>query len=179
MILLATILLAQSLFDGKSLNGWHARPTSVPGTSGEWKVENGVIVCTGSEPGWLSTNASFKDFKLHIEFLPQERTNSGIFLRSPKEGQPHITGYELQIWDFQPAGFLTGSLVGTAKTATPAKLIPGKWNTYEIEARGDRLSIRLNGKPTIDVRDRKSAEGVIGLQCQKDHPISFRNIRMR
>lgn len=178
MILLSAVLLAQSLFDGKSLAGWQARPTSAQG-SGEWKVDNGAIVCTGNEPGWLATNAAFKDFKLHIEFLPQERTNSGIFLRSQKEGQPHVTGYELQIWDFQPAGFLTGSLVGTANATTPAKLLPGKWNIYDIEARGDRFRIKLNGKLTLDARDRKSAEGVIGLQCQKDSPISFRNIWIR
>ena len=34
---------------------------------------------------------------------------------SQKEGQPHVSGYELQIWDNQPAGFNTGSLVGSVK----------------------------------------------------------------
>jgi hypothetical protein len=169
----------EPLFDGKTLTGWEARPTSKAGSSGEWKVENGAIVCTGKEPGWLASNESFRDFRLHVEFLPQEKTNSGIFLRSKKDGQPHVTGYELQIWDFQPAGFLSGSLAGTAKAKNPARLKPGQWNTYDVEVRGDRFRIRLNGQLTLDTRDTKSTEGVIGFQCQIDNPISFRNIRIR
>jgi len=49
-----------------------------------------------------------------------------MFLRSQKEGEPHVTGYELQIWDYQPAGFLTGSLVGSVK-ASPANIKPAQW----------------------------------------------------
>jgi hypothetical protein len=44
------------LFDGKSLNGWQGRATSVPNTKGDWKVENGAIVGQGTVPSWLSTN---------------------------------------------------------------------------------------------------------------------------
>ena len=60
--------------------------------------------------------------------------NSGVFLRSQKEGLPHVTGYELQIWDYQPAGFNTGSLVNTVK-ASETKIIADKWNKYEITPR--------------------------------------------
>src|SRR5947199_74119 len=78
--------------------------------------------------------------------------NSGIFLRSQKEGQPHITGYELQIWDYQPAGYNTGSLVGSLK-ASPVKILPDQWNRYEITARGDHFVVVLNGTQLLDGRD--------------------------
>jgi 3-keto-disaccharide hydrolase len=70
------------LFDGKSLDGWETHGT------GDWKVENGAMVCGGTTPNWIGTAASFSDFILKLEFLGPEKVNSGVFLRSQKEGQP-------------------------------------------------------------------------------------------
>jgi hypothetical protein len=165
------------LFDGKSLKGWEARATFDPATTGNWSVRDGAIYCPGTVPGWLSTAGMFRDFTLKLEFRSAENVNSGVFLRSQKEGAPHQTGYELQIWDYQPQGFLTGSLVGSVK-AGPAKVAGGRWNQYEVTARGDRFVVRLNGSQILDARDGKHASGVIGFQCQKDNPIEFRSIRL-
>src|SRR6267378_8192020 len=118
------------LFDGKSLKGWE------PHVGGDWKVEDGALVCPGTTAGWLGTSESFSNYVLKLEFRGAENANSGVFLRSQKEGQPHITGYELQIWDYQPAGFNTGSLVGSVK-ASSVKILPDQWNRYEIAAEGD------------------------------------------
>jgi len=166
------------LFDGKSLNGWRGRATSVPDTTGDWIVENGAIVGRGTVPSWLSSEESFADYQLKLEFRGPEKVNSGVFLRSQKEGQPHITGYELQIWDYQPQGYLTGSLVNSLKAA-PTKILPDQWNTYNITAAGDHFVIILNGKTLLDARDGKHTSGVIGFQCQKDNRIEFRNIKLR
>ncbi|MFN7932793.1 MAG: DUF1080 domain-containing protein [Bryobacteraceae bacterium] len=165
------------LFDGTSLKGWDARSTFDAASTGNWSARNGAISCPGTVPGWISTSASFTDFTLKLEFRGTEKVNSGVFLRSQKEGAPHQTGYELQIWDYQPQGFLTGSLVGSVK-AGPAKVIGGQWNTYEITARGDHFLIQLNGKKVLDARDAKHSSGVIGFQCQKENPIEFRNIKL-
>lgn len=180
-ILLAASLSAQSwtpLFDGKTLNGWDARTTFDPKTTGNWSVVSGAISCPGTVPGWLSTSQTFSDFELMLEFRGTAKVNSGVFLRSQKEGEPHKTGYELQIWDYQPAGFLTGSLVGTAKAA-PVKIMGDKWNKYQITAKGDHIVVVLNGKKLLDVHDSKHLSGVIGFQCQKENPIEFRDIRLR
>lgn len=166
------------LFDGSSLSGWDARSTFDPAASGNWSVRNGAISCPGTVPGWLGTASTFTDFTLNLEFRGAEKVNSGVFLRSQKAGAPHETGYELQIWDYQPQGFLTGSLVGSIK-AGPAKVRGGQWNHYEITARGDRFVILLNGVKVLDARDAKHTSGVIGFQCQKDNPIEFRNIKLR
>jgi hypothetical protein len=146
---------------------------------GDWKAENGALVCGGSVPSWLSSNASYSNYELRLEFRGPEKVNSGVFLRSQKLGQPHLTGYELQIWDYQPAGFLTGSLVGSQKATSPAKILPDQWNTYDITADGDHFVIVLNGKTVLDAHDGAHASGLIGFQCQKDNRIEFRNIRIR
>ncbi len=160
------------LFDGKSMNGWE------PHGDGDWIVQDGTLACQGTKPSWLGSAGSYGDYTLKLEFRGAATVNSGIFLRSSKEGQPHITGYELQIWDTQPAGYNTGSLVGTAK-ASPAHVTGGQWNRYEITAKGDHFTIVLNGQKVLDTADGKHAQGVIGFQCQKGHPIEFRNIRVR
>ncbi len=163
----------QPLFDGKTLAGWEAH-----GDEGDWKAENGALVCAATKAGWLGTTGTYSDYNLRIEFRGSEKVNSGIFLRSGKEGQPHITGYELQIWDYQPGGYNTGSLVNSLK-AEPAKILADQWNRYEIRAEGDHFVVVLNGKTILDGRDAKHASGVIGLQCQPNNRIEFRNIQLQ
>ncbi|HYZ83419.1 MAG TPA: DUF1080 domain-containing protein [Bryobacteraceae bacterium] len=166
------------LFDGRTLDGWQGRSTFDKTTTGDWKVENGALVCGGTAPSWISTNDSFSDYRLMLEFRGPEKVNSGVFLRSQPEGQPHVTGYELQIWDYQPAGYLTGSLVGSVK-ADPVKILPDQWNKFDITANGDHFVVLLNGKKILDAQDSKHSSGLIGFQCQKDQRIEFRNIRVQ
>jgi len=167
-----------TLFDGKTLNGWEARTTFAPSSTGDWKVEGGSLVCGGASPGWIATKESFGNFRLQLEFRGAATVNSGVFLRSQKEGQPHVTGYELQIWDMQPAGYLTGSLVGSVK-AQPTKIKGDAWNRFDITAKGDHFVVTLNGQKVLDAKDGKHASGVIGFQCQEKQKIEFRGIRVQ
>ena len=170
------------LFDGKSLNGWVPRGTGSTETleaAEDWKVENGAIVCGGTRSSWLSGDTSFSDYSLRLEFRGSEKVNSGVFIRSQKEGAPHRTGYEVQIWDYQPTGFNTGSLMGSLKVTSPEKILAGQWNRFEITANGERFVIVLNGKTVLDGHNLKHASGVVGFQCQRDNPIEFRNIKLR
>jgi hypothetical protein len=96
-----------------------------------------------------------------------------VFIRSP-EGN---AGYEVQIWKAQPAGYNTGSIVGTGKTDGEFKFIADRWNHYEITANGDHLVIVLNGAKTLDVRDSQFSAGRIRLQYQK-YPIEFKNVKL-
>ena len=110
----------------------------MPNTTGDWTVENGSIVCGGKVPSWLSTGATFSDYELKLEFRGGEKVNSGVFLRSQKDGQPHITGYGFRFGIIGPAGFLTGSLVGSQK-AGPAKILPDQWNRYDLRRKATIL----------------------------------------
>ncbi len=165
------------LFDGKDLDGWQPLSTSKPPATGDWTVADGAIVCPGTSPGWLASNDSFTDFELKLQFRGSEKVNSGVFLRSAKEGAPHKTGYELQIWDYQPAGYNTGSLVESLK-ASPTKILDNQWNNYDIKAVGDHYVIVLNGKTILDGHDQKHLEGLIGFQCQPNMKIEFRSVKV-
>lgn len=180
-LLLTLSLPAQTwtnLFDGKSLTGWQPRATFSAPSTGDWKIDNNAIYCGGASSGWLHTNAEYKDFRLQLEFRGPANINSGVFLRSQKEGQPHVTGYELQIWDMQPAGYLTGSLVGSVK-AQPTRIKADQWNHFDITAKGNHFLVKLNGQTVLDAHEPQHKQGVIGLQCQPNQKISFRNIRIQ
>ena len=70
---------SQSLFDGKSLKGWHKPPKRIAhGTGGHWIVENGILVGEQDPPGsgnggLLLTDQKFGDFELQIEMRPDWR----------------------------------------------------------------------------------------------------------
>jgi hypothetical protein len=165
------------LFDGKTLDGWQPYSTSKPPATGDWSVADGALLCPGTSPGWLAANGTYSNFELKLQFRGAEKVNSGVFIRSAKEGAPSSTGYEVQIWDYQPAGYNTGSLVDSLKAA-PVKILADQWNNYDIKADGDHYLITLNGKTILDDHDAKHTEGLIGLQCQPGNKIEFRSIKV-
>ena len=147
---------------------------SAPAGSSHWEVVDGALTACGEPAGYLNSDQSFKNFVLSLEFKTTEEANSGVFVRSPKEAG----GYEVQIWKQQPAGYNTGAIVGTAKTARDYTFKPDQWNHLQVTADGDRLVVVLNGETTLDVRDARFPEGHIRLQYQQ-YPIAFRNIKVR
>jgi len=194
----------QLLFDGKTLAGWHAsvpppgqgrggpspppppgqtgtpkpcvsaQPQSAPPGASHWEVVDGLLTACGAPAGYLTSDRSYTNFVLSIEFKCGADTNSGVFVRSPQENG----GYEVQIWRQQPAGYNTGAIVGTAKTAREHTFKADDWNRYEITANGDHLVVVLNGETTLDIHDAKFAAGQLRLQYQQ-FPIAFRNIKIR
>ena len=166
------------LFDGATLNGWEPHQASAAQPAAKWNVADGTIFCADDHPGWLGTAGTFTDFNLKVDFRAGERINSGVFLRSQKEGGPADTGYELQIWDFRPS-YKTGALVNAIE-AEPTKILADQWNSYDITANGDHFVVVFNGKKVLDGHDSKHSSGVIGLQYNTGGgKVEFRNIKIR
>jgi hypothetical protein len=65
-----------------------------------------------------------------------------------------------------------------AKLNGPMIKAGGKWNTYEITAKGNRLTLVLNGTQTVDVEDSKLASGPIALQWGRG-VIKFRKVEIK
>jgi hypothetical protein len=148
--------------------------SNVPPGGSHWEVVDGLLTACGQPAGYLTSDLSYKNFVLSIEFRCGDETNSGVFVRSPQE----TGGYEVQIWKQQPAGYNTGAIVGTAKTARDFRFKPDEWNRFQITADGDHLVVVLNGETTLDVHDARFGEGNLRLQYQQ-FAIAFRNIKIR
>jgi 3-keto-disaccharide hydrolase len=132
-----------------------------------WRPEAGAIVADKGKAGFLVTKKSYGDFELRAEFYADTDTNSGIFIRcADPQKIGGATCYEVNIWDIRPEPkYGTGAIVDVAAVPVPIKnTAGGKWNTYEITAKGSQLTVRLNGVQTANAQDSKHASGPFALQ---------------
>ena len=162
-----------TLFDGKNLNHFNLVGNA------NWKVADGIVEAT-TGPGYLVSKETYGDFDLKVEFWVDSGTaNSGVYLRC-QDGTKiaDTTCYEANIFDARPDQTgRTGSIVHVSK---PSRNIDaaGKWNTYEISARGPRLIVKLNGTETVNAEDKKFTRGPIALQYMAG-TVRFRNVQIR
>ena len=161
-----------TLFDGKSLKGWN-----VVGDA-NWEVADGVIQASKGT-GFLVTPASYGDFQITAEFWVTDDANSGVFLRcSDPKMITAMNAYEVNIYDKRPnQDYRTGGIVDVAKPASVI-MTGGKWNTYDITAKGTQLMVTLNGMKMVDTKDDKHARGPVALQYGAG-TVKFRNVRIR
>jgi Domain of Unknown Function (DUF1080) len=132
-----------------------------------WRADGGAIVADKGKRGFLLTKNSYKDFQIRAEFWADHHTNSGIFVRiqDPKKVGAE-SSYEVQIYDQRPGPeYGTGAIVNVAKVK-PIYKAGGKWNVYEITAKGPQLVVVFNGDKTVDIQNSKFAQGPFALQFE-------------
>lgn len=179
MLLLSTVLNAQikTLFNGKDLSNW-----TIHGTE-KWYVDNGELICESGpdkQYGYLSTNQSYKNFVLTVEFKQESNGNSGVFFRSSIDGVK-ISGWQCEV---APPGRHTGGIYESygrgwliqPKPEDEQWLKMGEWNTMTLKVNGDEVSTTLNGHPIIYLKDEKigKGDGFIALQIHDGGGIKVR-----
>jgi hypothetical protein len=168
-----------SLFDGKTIS------SDIWNRVGEtnWRVEDGAIVAdkrTSKAPAHLVTKQKYKDFEVYVEFWSSDDANSGIFLRCQNpEVITDRSCYEANIFDQRKdPSYGTGAIVRFAEV-NPMPKAGGKWNTYEISAKGRTITLVLNGKQTVQLRENQMfEEGPITLQ-HGSGVIKFRKVAIK
>lgn len=132
--------------------------------SGNWRAEDGAIVADAGN-GFLVTKKSYKDFRLVAEFWADHTTNSGIFIRVDDPSYiSAYSSYEVNIFDQRSnKSYGTGGIVGVA-AVNPMPTAGGQWNTFEIIAKGEQLTVILNGKETVNITNDRHENGPIALQ---------------
>jgi hypothetical protein len=169
----------ETLFDGKNLDNFDKVGDA------NWRMENGLAVADKGQ-GFLLSKKSYKDFTIRAEFWAEADTNSGIFIRcSNRTNIDAKQCYEFNIWDTRPGQeYSTGGIVDTAKVNPPPKA-GGKWNTYEVTAKGDHLISVLNGVTVAEAHDTRRGEGPFGLQRFNGNdkvnpvPIKWRKVEIK
>ena len=70
----------------------------------------------------------------------------------------------MNIFDQRPdPTYGTGAIVDVARVV-PMPKAGGRWNLYEVTAKGPQLIVVLNGVQTVNVQHSKFAEGPFALQ---------------
>ena len=153
-----------------------------------WHPAGGAIIADKGKMGFLVTKKSYGDFELRAEFYADTDTNSGIFIRCADHQKiGGATCYEVNIWDIRPEPkYGTGAIVDVAAVPVPIQnTAGGKWNTYEITAKGSQLTVKLNGVQTANAQDGKHASGPFalqmgpGVQGVQGGPIKWRKVEIR
>jgi hypothetical protein len=151
-----------TLIDGaQGLDNWNRTGDA------NWRAEDGAIVADNGKTSYLISKYIYRDFQIRAEFYAESDTNSGIFIRCQDVNKVGAgTCYEVNIWDIRPEPkYGTGAIVDHAAVPVPiANKAGGRWNVYEITAKGDSLKVVLNGVTTVDVKDSKHAAGPFALQ---------------
>lgn len=166
-----------SLFNKKDLTGW-----TIHGTE-KWFVDNGNLVCESGpdkQYGYLSTNKTYKNFELTLEFKQEANGNSGVFFRSSIEGVK-ISGWQCEV---APLNHHTGGIYESygrgwliQPDSTKEKYLKtGKWNKLKLKVVGDEVTTWLNGHQMIYIKDEKigAGNGFIALQIHDGGGIKVR-----
>ncbi|HYW95824.1 MAG TPA: DUF1080 domain-containing protein [Bacteroidales bacterium] len=148
-----------SLFDGKTLDGWHSFNSD---TVAGWTVIDGCLTGLGEGSdltGDLVTDKEYKDFELSLEWKIAEGGNSGVLYHVVEDGNhktTYETGPEYQLIDDE--GY-PGHLEEWQKTAANyAMHLPdnkvvkpvGEFNTTRIVVDGSHVEHWLNGKKVLE-----------------------------
>ncbi|MFZ1291630.1 MAG: DUF1080 domain-containing protein [Melioribacteraceae bacterium] len=179
------------LFNGKNLDGWEKR-----GGEATYEIENDMIVGISGKntPNtFLCTKQTYSNFIFEVDFLVDDRMNSGIQIRSNSletymNGRVH--GYQIEIDPSERAW--SGGIYDEARRgwlydlrnneAARKAFIHSDWNKLHVEAIGNSIKTWLNGVPTANLKDSLTKDGFIALQVhQMETPgvkIKWKNIRI-
>lgn len=166
-----------TLFDSQSnLNQW-----TLVGDA-NWRIQEGALQADflrSKGPSYLVTKKQFQNMDIRAEVWVDSESNSGIFIRCQKADTIGADScYEINIWDTRPdPSYGTGAIVDVAKVS-PMPRAGGQWNTLEISAQGDQLTVRLNGQLTAQARNSKHAKGYLALQYGSG-VVKFRKVQIR
>ncbi|MFO1328205.1 MAG: DUF1080 domain-containing protein [Rubrivivax sp.] len=197
-LFIATTVAAAAALSACSTTGSGGWVTLIDGERGldnfnrigdaNWRAEGGAIVADKGKGGYLVTKSSYRDFEIRAEFWAATDTNSGIFLRASDPAKIGAdSSYEVNIWDIRPdPKYGTGGIVDFAAVPVPPVFkVGGRWNTYEIEARGSRMTVKLNGQVTVTLDNGKFPAGPFalqygpGVQGVTGGPIKWRKVEVR
>ena len=179
-----------SLFDGKSLDGWEVNEDH-----GLNYLEDGKIKAHGPRAHIFYTgsvkNHDFKNFELKLEIMTTPGSNSGVYFHTKyqNQGWPE-NGYEAQVNCTHKDKRKGGSLYAVKDIGeSPGK--DGEWWEYHIIVKGKSITLKVNGKTTVEYSEPKNVEpqafkgrklssGTFALQCHDPKSVVFyRNIRVK
>lgn len=151
-----------SLFDGKSLTGWHG--FNKTGEIKNWAIEDGAMVCLGAAKdasgGDIVSDKQYENFELSWEWKISKGGNSGLMyhvIEDAKYKAPYETGPEYQMID--DIGFpakleewqKTGADYAMQNANEKKKVKPlGEWNTSKIIFNKGHVEHWLNGEKIVE-----------------------------
>lgn len=150
------------LFDGRSLHKWIGNKTN-------YMPKDGTIYVTASYGGSgnLYTAKEYGNFNYRFEFrFLNHGVNNGIGIRTSQGVDAAYEGMEIQVLDHDDPIYKDLHIYqqhGSVYGIIPAKHVHfpefGAWNTMEINAKGDHITVIVNGETIVDGNIREACQG--------------------
>lgn len=182
------------LFNGQDLSGWVASENP-----GSFRVENGMLVCSGPRGHlFLETKNPYRNFELIAEVKALPLANSGIYFHTAyqEEGWPE-KGYEVQINNSHIGANnyretkKTGSLYAIRNVYYPAAA-DDEWFTMHVRVVENRVEVFVDDKKVVDYiqpdqpwrgddfAGRLLGQGTFALQAHDENStVYFRSIKVK
>jgi len=178
----------QSLFDGKTLEGWQASENKETFTT-----RNGMIVAHGPRSHLFYTglvnDANFKNFEFKADVMTTKGSNSGIYFHTEyQETDWPSKGFECQVNTTHSDRKKTGGLYNVQDVIDEAPSVDDQWFHYYIRVEDNHVIIQIDGKTTVawtqpedwEQSGRKIGEGTIALQGHDPKSIVYyKNIMIK
>ena len=179
----------QSLFDGKSLDGWKASENKR-----SWKVEDGQLVCHGerSHLFYVGDEQPFVNFEFKCDVMVTPGSNAGIYFHTKyqEEGWPK-QGFECQVNVSHKDPKKSSSLYAVQNVDDPG-VKDNEWYTQHIIVNGRRIILKINDRVMVDYEEpenqaaqseqfeRRLGSGTFALQAHDpDSLVYFKNIQVK
>jgi 3-keto-disaccharide hydrolase len=183
----------QTIFDGKSTEGW-------AGPIDNYEIVEGSLRCKTGKGGTIYYNKELGDFVARVEFRLPPGGNNGLAIRYPGKGDTAYAGMtELQVLDDTAPKYAKldprqahGSAYGMVAAKRGYLRPVGEWNFEEVTVKGSKIKVELNGTVILDAdlstvqdfmansphpgKDRTS--GFFGFAGHND-PVEFRNVAIK
>ena len=186
-----------TILDAKSFKDWKVAPERssarveetatekrvVAGDSlrdGKWTFKDGVLHGEGGVSHIFSPRGDYENFVYSAELKIKNWGNSGQYFRTAF-GNGFPNGYEAQVNSTHADPVRTGSLYGLSKV-TDMLVPPDTWFTQEVTAVGNHITIKVNGKTTVDFVDEKNrhTKGHFAFQQHNlGSEVWIRNVRVK
>ncbi|XLZ72778.1 DUF1080 domain-containing protein [Massilia sp. SR12] len=166
----------------KDLSAWQLRAAPAAALASAISVQpDGVVAVAGTPSGFLATTASYRNYRLHVEWRwPGKAGNAGVLLHISEGAMDRVWPLSIQVQtkagsvgDLLPmagASFseaLTGDKPALkARTGASAERPAGEWNSADIVARDGVIEVSVNGVLQNRVTGAAPSEGRIGFQLE-------------
>lgn len=180
LILATSLASGQSLFDGKSLDGWGVRDRE----KWLWRVEDGVIVGGSRDKKvphntFITSAKRYGDFELTLQVKVEgKKPNAGIQFRSERiEDHHEMIGYQADVgpgwWGRLYDESRRRKFLAPLASEKAAEASREGWNDYKIRCEGKRIRLWVNDILTCDYTEKDEdipATGLIALQAHSGPP---------